>query len=67
MSFRGKLQLKPPAWTVHTQIPKPHHTHHETQDNIQVFGDRREVAIHCLGFVSRMQMCSDHVPCCGYS
>ena len=37
MSFRGKLQLKPLAWTVHTQMPKPHHTHHETQDGIWVF------------------------------
>lgn len=49
MSFRGKLQLKPPSLDCSHANAEPHHTHHETRDNIQVFDDSRGDSIHRLG------------------
>lgn len=56
MSFRGKLQLKPLAWTVHTQMPSPtaHTMKHETTLRCLVTGKRTASTV--WGFVSRMQM-----------
>lgn len=51
MSFRGKLQLKPPAWTVHTQMPSPtaHIRKHETTRSVG-WQERGQHPVFCVRF-----------------